>query len=266
VQPTDALLTRLGFERSDRAEILASPSRPEHAEERGRARRLLVDGIGGKGELVGWPTAPPGDPWFHVHVFVSALDEILSWHAAREIPEDVSWATLRDLGRNVAIHRRAHGVGGFDEHWWLTLHFRGLIYELGRLQFDRVRDALGVHIPEAGPLAPAACDASFAWAREFFARHFPEEEHRVGRCRSWLLDPQLAEYLDAGSNIVRFQRRFELSEDVRDGSEDVLWFVFRRRGAVDLEALPQRTTLERAVVTHLRAGRSWHERSGTVEL
>jgi hypothetical protein len=123
-----------------------------------------------------------------------------------------------------------------------------------------------VHIPDAGPLAPAACDESFAWAREFFPRHFPSEAHRVARCRSWLLDPQLAEYLDPHSNIVRFQRRFELSEDVRDGSDDILWFVFRRRGDVDLEALPQRTTLERAVVTHLRAGRSWHERSGTVEL
>ena len=55
-----------------------------------------------------------------------------------------------------------------------------------------------------------ACDASFAWAPRFFARHFPEDDYRVATCGSWLLDEQLAEYLPETSNIVQFQRRFRL--------------------------------------------------------
>ncbi len=258
------LLARLGVEDVDRKEIVAAwPSRTEEHE---AAYRLLVDGIGETAIPDGWPAAPPGRPWFHVYVFLAALDDVRAFHAARGIPDDVSWATLRDLGRHLAIHRPAHGRGGFDEHWWLTLHFRGSLYELGRLQFDRMASELGVHIPDSGPLDPAACDASFAAARAFFPRHFPEERYAVARCRSWLLDPQLAEYLDADSNIVRFQRRFRIDDDVRDGDEDVVWFVFRRRPVPPLDELPQRTTLERAIVAHLRAGRQWHVRTGRVEL
>jgi hypothetical protein len=42
-------------------------------------------------------------------------------------------------------------------------------------------------------------------------------------------------------------------------------FVFRYNGQ-PLDELPQRTTLERAVVARLKAGRHWHARTGTLQL
>jgi hypothetical protein len=41
-------------------------------------------------------------------------------------------------------------------------------------------------------------------AREFFGHHFPDEPVSHFVCHSWLLDPQLVEYLPERSNIVRF--------------------------------------------------------------
>ena len=113
--------------------------------------------------------------------------------------------------------------------------------------------------------ASRVTSAAIAQARPFFSRHFPETPTRLAICTSWLLDPQLAEYLAPDSNIVRFGRRFTLVGDGYDGDADVLRFVFHRI-APRIDDLPQRTTLERAIVAHLRAGKHWRNRTGWVEL
>src|SRR6202035_466662 len=95
--------------------------------------------------------------------------------------------------------------------------------------------AIGLHIPEAGPMTPEAVASSLGQARAFFPRHFPDERYTAFTCGSWLLDPQLLEYLPAGSNIARFQRMFELEPyqepDGLDADVEVLRFVFRTLSA-----------------------------------
>lgn len=246
----------------------------------------LVREMGVNRRLPPWPTLPAslGLParYLYVLVFLATLPYVRRYHQQHAISDDVSWATLAHLGRHMAIQQRMSGKGGLAAHNWLAQHFRGVIYELGRLQFHRSRIAhdavvsldlpfrpgdpcLDVHIPESGPLSPEACDASFRWARAFFPRHFPDEPCPFATCGSWLLDEQLAEYLPATSNIVRFQRRFQLTPGGRPCDGEIVRFVFRRVD-VRLEDLPQRTTLERAIVRHLRAGRHWQSRWGWLAL
>jgi hypothetical protein len=229
-------------------------------------------------------------PFFAVFVFVAALPRTRAYHRERGVPADVSRRTLADLGRNMAFHRRRRGSGGVEVPQWLTRHFRGELYQLGRLQFERARlgqrtgravaaaglDAapgepcLNLHIPDFhGALSPAACDRSLELAREFFARHFPRERYRVAVCHSWLLDPQLKRHLDPDSNIVRFQGRFEPGRDPGEEPEpadtEPVRFVF---GDPDLPVagLPRRTSVERAVGDHLRAGGHWYVGHGWIRL
>ena len=281
-----AIFERLAIDERDQKEILAAWPSPETDRETwralDRAHATLVDDLGGIEplELPGPATdRTPLGRYFFVYVYLAALADVRRFHARRRIPDDISWATLSDLGRNLKRDRLLLGDGGLRTSGWLTLHFRGSIYQLGRLQFTRVNvraahvadafhegePALGIHIPESGPLTPEACDDSLAQARPFFTRHFPETPTRFAICTSWLLDPQLAEYLGTDSNIVRFGRRFTLVGDGYDGDADVLRFVFHRI-APSIDDLPQRTTLERAIVAHLRAGKHWHDRTGWVEL
>ncbi|WP_406492145.1 acyltransferase domain-containing protein [Streptomyces sp. NBC_01604] len=216
---------------------------------------------------------------YPVFVFVAALPHTRAYHRERGIPADVSRRTLADLGRNMAVHRRRHGRTGVQSPRWLTHHFRGELYQLGRLQFERTRlgqrtggalaaagldlalgtPCLDLHIPDfLGPLSPAACDRSLALAGEFFARYFPEEKHRAALCHSWLLDPQLKRYLPADSNIIRFQERFRVArEDTEPADTEPIQFVFGDPD-LDVEALPRRTSVERAVGDHLRAGGHWY--------
>ena len=224
------------------------------------------------------------EPLFGLYVLFSALPDILQWHRAHEIPEEISWATLADLGRQVNIYQRFHNQTGCDEYGWLSRHFRGLLFQLGRLQFERswiqpqwrsnadLREsagpsgrALGIHIPEAGPLSPHLCDESLAKARTFFTRHFPDEQYQLGTCDSWLLDEQLSEYLPPDSNIMRFQRRFTLLPDRLVNDQAVMRFIFYQNQTV-LDDLPQSTSLQRAVVQHLRDGRHWYTRAGWLRL
>jgi hypothetical protein len=281
-----ALLERLGADPRDADAVIAAwpdAGATDVWRVLERTYRTLAADMGGLG-VIDWPDVMPtsfGETgrYFYAFVFLAALGDVRAYHRGRAIPDAVSWATLADFGRQLRRDRALFG-GGLRAHGWLTLHFRGAIYELGRLQFNRMRarralgaggpqagdDALGVHIYEGAPLAPDACDDSLHRARSFFARHFPETPVRAGVCTSWLLDEQLADYLPAGSNIVRFGRRFTLAGDY-DGDLDVLTFVFHRLAMPgDLDVLPQRTTLERALVAHWRAGKHWRTRTGWVEL
>ncbi len=278
-----AIFERLAIALEDQQEILAAwPSPDMDSEIWGsleRAYDTLVRDIGGTAALqLPGPSgeSTPIGRYFFVYVYLAALADVRGFHKQRGIPDEISWATLADLGRNLVRDRLLLGDGGLRTSGWLTLHFRGALYELGRLQFNRLNErsahsfrtgdpAFGVHIPESGPLTPEACDDSLAQAEVFFARHFPQTPTRLAICNSWLLDPQLADYLAPDSNIMRFQRRFKLVGDGYDGDADVLRFVFHRI-APNIDELPQRTTLERAIVAHLSAGRHWQNRTGWLTL
>jgi hypothetical protein len=232
-----------------------------------------------------WPAPGPDAPatrrWLQLWAIVAAVPHTLKLDAARGIDEDITWHTLADIGINVDRHISAHGRPGFDGAFWVCQHVRGQIYRLGRLQFNVMSitfdpgpdapfqagdPALGVHIPPGSPLDPAACDDSLGRARGFFARHLPGTTYRVATCSSWLLDEQLIGMVSAGSNIVRFQRRFTpVAGWSEPGDEDVLRFVFGNPDA-DVEALRPGTTLERAMVEHLRAGRHFRNRLGWLPL
>ncbi|MFH0520450.1 acyltransferase domain-containing protein [Streptomyces sp. M41] len=224
---------------------------------------------------------------FPVYVFLAALPYTRAYHRERGIPADVSRRTLADLGRNMAGYRRRYGRAGVQAPSWLVRHFRGELYQLGRLQFERARlgertapglaaaglrlepgaPCLNLHIPDFhGPLSPAAVDHSLALAREFFPRHFPHEPYQAVTCHSWLLDPQLAEHLPADSNIVRFQARFRVARpDGEPADTQPVRFVFGDPES-PVEKLPRRTALERVIGDHLRAGGHWYIGHGWLPL
>ncbi|GAA3125644.1 MULTISPECIES: acyltransferase domain-containing protein [Nonomuraea] len=271
-----AILDRLAVRPDDAAEIMEGwpdPDSPLWTPELrwllDRATAMVRADLGGYGWLPFGPSLPRdrGPAWRHLYVYayLALIDVVLGYHRDHGVPEDVSWTTLADLGRNLAVDRRMEREGWPVIQSWLTLHVRGGLYELGRLQFHRGDTAVQLHIPESGPLTPEAIDASLDRARAFFPRHFPDEHRTAFSCGSWLLDPQLSEYLPADSNIVRFQRRFELEpyEEPKgiDADVEVLRFVFRTL-TTPLDQLPRRTALQRAVIDHLKAGRHWQWRDG----
>lgn len=270
------ILTRLAVQADDAAEIMAGwPAEgsplwtPELRWLLDRSTALVRADVAGHGWLSPGPELPRdrGPAWQHlyVYVFLALTDVAMQYHRDHDIPEAVSWASLADLGRNLAVDRRMRREGWPVMQSWLTLHFRGSLYELGRLQHQRGDTAIGLHIPDAGPLTPDAVTASLTEARAFFPRHFPDEHYTAFSCGSWLLDPQLREYLPETSNIIRFQQRFDIEPyeepEGMDADVEVRRFVFRDL-TTPLDQLPRGTLLQRAVITHLQSGRHWQWRTG----
>jgi GNAT-like C-terminal domain/N-acyltransferase N-terminal domain len=243
--------------------------------------RLLRLSVHALAHAMGDLTEPPRfpqfaelSPYFTALVFAAARPLVRAYHRERGIPAGLSRLILADLGRNMAVHRRRHGTPGLAPANWVQRHFRGMIYQLGRLQFELVRletrlgeairaagmpwgpgdPVLSTHIPDYyGPLSPHACEESLRRAAVFFPRHFPEYDLGLAVCQSWLLDPQLAGHLPAGSNILAFQRMFTPALEP-DEHTSILRFV--RPG----------TRLGDIVQSHLDGGGVWHVGSGWLRL
>jgi hypothetical protein len=306
------LLSSIGVSEADASDVVSSLPSPDKSPEwwwlleRAVHRLTLEMGDPDKSHF-GWPhwvASKPGVALerrcFMAHVYLATLPYTRAWHQAHGVPDDISWSSLADLGRHMAIHRRMYGEAGVDASWWLSLSLRGEVFDLGRLQFTYFRlgygdqsppwyspedvarlgegfaegdSCIGVHIPESGPMTPEACEESFRTAAGFFAKCFPVPQgRRLATCWSWLLDDQLSRWLSPASNIMAFQRRFELVPGSIESDWNILDFVFRKPMPAGgwtpewLDSLPARSTLERAIVAHLRAGGHWRSRTGWLDL
>lgn len=250
-------------------------------------RSTVLAARGTRSGMVVLPKPPgPADSAFSrfgfVLMYAAMLPDVRRFHVQLGVDAAVSWATLADLGRNMYVYEKRFGVIGFDEQEWLSLHFSGQLYQLGRFQFQvgtlGKRTAAGIrstglqvlageptlslHIPRfLGSLSAAECDASLAIARLFFGERFPDLALQVAVCKSWLLDPQLLGHLGNSSNIAAFQHRFTLAYPPEVGDADATRFVFDNPD-LELDQLPQDSSLQRAVVAVLAAGGHWHAGMG----
>jgi GNAT-like C-terminal domain/N-acyltransferase N-terminal domain len=275
-------LTRLGLRDDDAEEVLALvPTVLGRAADLAEVDRLaagLRAGLGvfpGEQDLDRWAGYDPaGDPYgsgvLPLLALVVTAGDLVAFHRSRGVPAEVTEQTLTELGQQVWVHRLTFDELGLHTYGWLPVTWSGSLYWLGRLQFNLERLDGGwvcsTHIPRSGPLDPDAVDRSFRAAADFFPRHFPDRPVQEFWCRSWLLDPTLAQALDPASNMARFQARWRLYGEPMPGDEDAVFFTFARRAAADLTALPRDTSLQRVIVDRLREGGHWSVYDGRLPL
>ena len=116
----------------------------------------------------------------------------------------------------------------------------------------RGQNSVNIHIPRDGRLDIPEAMESIRRACTFYPEYFPEREFRTFECHTWLFDPQMAELMGDGSNIVRFQRLFYLfPEATDDGGVRTGAFT---EAPFELLTWQPETTLQRRVIEHYRAG------------
>ena len=83
---------------------------------------------------------------------------------------------------------------------------------------------LGVHIREGEDLSEKALEKSYKKAFEFFLKRYPDKNKVLFTCYSWVLDPRLKDFLSKDSNILNFQKDYEIIDEKK--SDDLAWRVF----------------------------------------
>lgn len=196
------------------------------------------------------------------------------------IPEEILLDTLSDMVIWTNTWSDLKGELHLSQLNWLKHHLSMKLFKIGRLQYYlaeashyravpeenlQVGDPiLDIHIPAVGPLTPEECARSIAMAKEFFAKYFPEHRYQGFVCHSWLLDESLKEILPADSNILQFQKLFNLYGT--EPSDAILRFVFCwNTTRENLREFPAKSFLAEAVKRRLENGGSFYETTGVIK-
>ncbi|GMQ80709.1 MAG: hypothetical protein BMS9Abin05_0137 [Rhodothermia bacterium] len=87
-----------------------------------------------------WPNLStkvhPDIELFYVYVFLSTVPRLIEFHHQAGIPEFVTTDTLSDLELWLLDFKEETGRWGFREQDWLSRHFAGDVFKIGRLQFE----------------------------------------------------------------------------------------------------------------------------------
>ena len=177
------------------------------------------------------------------------------------IPQEIWLDTMKCFTRFVTEHHRSLGYDGFDRGFWTTRQIGARLFRIGQLEYELVeengRRAIGLHIPSDTHMDMALLDASVEEARAFLRTYFPDWAELPMECETWLLSPALVPMLPPDSNILRFQKAFDITS-VDLEPMDVLEWVFRlteaQQETTPLESLPEDTTLQKNLKAFLLSG------------
>jgi len=126
--------------------------------------------------------------------------------------------------------------------------------------FEHGSHILEFHIPRMKALTLDLCKESFIAADEFFSSHFILK-NPLGLLanHTWLFTPQLQEFLEPESNLVRFQREFYLLP--YKGEKSSAWeFIFDHK--LSISNAPRDTALREKVLHYLESGKSLFDLGG----
>jgi len=180
-----------------------------------------------------------------------------------DISDDVYLATMACYTRFLGETLVSAGKLQYDRWWWTVRQAGFQLFRVGELEYEIVREEdetyIDMHIPSDADFSPARVDESLALAAAFLRAHFPDVAACQLYCHSWLLARELRDMLPESSNILSFQRRFEiLSED--EGERSCHW-VFQTKNE-DIPSLPENTSLQRKMKAHFLAGGLIHGARG----
>lgn len=218
-------------------------------------------------------------PLSRLAVLVWKLTKIRQNYLKLGVSEEIYRDTIGDIALRQRLYYTKNGKIGLSKGdciWFRHLVY-GKIFKLGVLQFqpfemvyldevleeesgfrysDGLRSLLlagspvvNVHIQKGADLEAQKVADSFALARTFFRKVFPDKAFEAFVCYSWLLYPGLREILPARSRILAFADFFEIL-GVSKNRDQAVERIFGKRFRAKAE-YPQNTSLQRAALKRM---------------
>ncbi len=163
------------------------------------------------------------------------------------ISEEIYVDTMGAFSRFVREHMESYGCYGFDRGTWTTRQVSSKLFRIGQMEYELTTldgaPVVSLHIPTDVDLRPEVLRPSMRAGMAEFYRLFPDYAGKTVYCHSWLLSPQLKDYLPETSNILRFQEMFDMEPEGIPGNGVLLW-VFKNP-KLPKEEYPENTSLQR---------------------
>ncbi len=179
--------------------------------------------------------------------------EIYKWYQKKGISEEIYTDTMKCFTRFIEECKAITGVYAFDREWWTSRQISGRLFRIGALEYEmKFLDncpVVSLHIPSDALFTEESCNRSISMAKIFFETYFTSFAQANYICHSWLLAPELKELLGEDSNILKFQRRFDIQKVDYNSYEYIEWIYKVRSCAV--EDLPEKTSLQRNMKQYL---------------
>lgn len=178
-----------------------------------------------------------------------------------QISEKIYVDTMKCFTRFAKECKKKNGAYFFDRSWWTYRQISMRLFRIGALEYELCKkEGISVHIPSDADFRKEQVDASFQEAKEFFHQFYKEYENAEFFCESWLLSPYLEQLLPKESNILNFQKRFEITK-VYEEPKDFLEWLFQCSNNIAYgeenviyEQLPEDTSLQRKAKQWLLQG------------
>ncbi len=173
--------------------------------------------------------------------------------------DEVFAATFGFISRFINQNRSAEGKYRFEKAWWLPRQIALQEFRIGELEYEFAetsgRKEIAVHIPSDADMNIEALCRSFKDFFSFRRKHFAEWKDAPVTTETWLLMPELEDFLPAGSKILAFKHLFEIEKVDYEQTWYMEW-VFPGFTSID-ENLPEKTTLHRNLKKHLLCGKKF---------
>lgn len=187
---------------------------------------------------------------------LKASSDAYDFYKSKGISDEIYVSTMKCYTRFINETYEITGRLYFNRYWWTARQAGCHLFRIGELEYEIKpmgnSAVIGMHIPSDADFCPASVDESLRSSKIFFAVNYPELSNCEYRCHSWLLDSHLKDMLDENSNILNFQRRFEIFDEGEADNEFVEW-VFKSR-TTDYTTLPENTSLQKNMKKSLLAG------------
>lgn len=179
-------------------------------------------------------------------------------YVKRGISDEIFIATMKFCTRFLQEHFKTYQDYKFEKAWWFPRQVSLCEYRIGALEYELVdgeEREIEIHIPSDADLRKESVACSLKEFDEFLGKYYPEWENVSKTCNTWMLMPELKEFLKEDSNIIAFQNLFEIDRI----DYDAVWYmgwIFPGIERID-ENLPEGTTLQRNIKKYLLEGKKF---------
>ena len=167
---------------------------------------------------------------------------------------DIFTDTMKFCTRFLLEHHKIYSCYRFVWGWWFPRQLSLREFRIGALEYEFSEEkCIQIHIPSDADLSQQAVLESISDFKRFCKQYYPEWEGKEMYCHSWLLSPALKDILGDNSNILSFQKLFDVVENDEE-SMAVLDWVFPGFNEIS-DKLPENTSLQRDMKRYLLEGK-----------